>query len=76
MTAATFAGLLSDEERLRVFAAVALGATTSDEIARATGLDTERVQVQAALDSAQARITDLEAHRPTAGSHTHPVDVP
>ena len=44
MTAATFAGLLSDEERLRVFAAVALGATTSEEIARATGLDTERVQ--------------------------------
>ena len=44
MTAATFAGLLSDEERLRVFAAVALGATTSEDIARATGLDTERVQ--------------------------------
>jgi hypothetical protein len=44
MTAATFAGLLSDDERLRVFAAVALGATTSVEISRATGLDTERVQ--------------------------------
>ena len=44
MTAATFAGLLSDDERLRVFAAVALGATTSGEISRATGLDTERVQ--------------------------------
>ena len=44
MTAATFAGLLSDEERLLVFAAVALGATTSQDIARATGLETERVQ--------------------------------
>ena len=44
MTAATFAGLLSDDERLRVFAAVALGATTSVEIARATGLDAERVR--------------------------------
>jgi hypothetical protein len=44
MSAATFAGLLSNDERLRVFAAVALGATTSVEISRATGLDTERVQ--------------------------------
>ena len=44
MTAATFAGLLSDDERLRVFAAVALGATTSEDIARATGLDEVRVR--------------------------------
>ena len=44
MTAATFAGLLSDDERLRVFAAVALGATTSEDVARATGLDAGRVQ--------------------------------
>jgi hypothetical protein len=44
MTAATFAGLLSDDERLRVFAAVALGATTSEDVARATGLDAARVQ--------------------------------
>jgi hypothetical protein len=44
MTAATFAGLLSDEERLRVFAAVALGATTSEDVARATGLDAARVR--------------------------------
>jgi hypothetical protein len=44
MTAATFVGLLSDDERLRVFAAVALGATTSEDIARATGLDATRVQ--------------------------------
>jgi hypothetical protein len=44
MTAATFAGLLSDEERLRVFAAVALGATTSRDVAEASGLEEERVQ--------------------------------
>ena len=44
MTAATFAGLLSDDERLLVFAAVALGATSSEAVARATGLDEGRVQ--------------------------------
>ena len=44
MTAATYAGLLSDDERLRVFAAVALGATTSEDVARATGLDAARVR--------------------------------
>jgi hypothetical protein len=44
VTAATYAGLLSDDERLRVFAAVALGATTAEDVARATGLDEERVQ--------------------------------
>ena len=44
MTAATFAGLLSDEERLRVFAAVALGATTSRDVANASGLDEDRVR--------------------------------
>jgi hypothetical protein len=44
MTAATIAGLLSDDERLRVFAAVALGATTSEDVAGATGLAAERVQ--------------------------------
>jgi hypothetical protein len=44
VTAATYAGLLSDNERLRVFAAVALGATTSDDVARATGIDSARVQ--------------------------------
>lgn len=44
MSAATFAGLLSDDERLRVFAAVALGATTSEEVARISGLDAARVQ--------------------------------
>jgi hypothetical protein len=43
VTAATFAGLLADNERLRVFAAVALGATTSEDVARVTGLDEERV---------------------------------
>ncbi len=44
MTAATFAGLLSDEERLRVFAAIALGATTSEDVARAARLDEDRVR--------------------------------
>jgi hypothetical protein len=44
MTAATYAGLLSDDERLRVFAAVALGATSSEDVARASGLDVARVR--------------------------------
>ena len=44
VTAATFAGLLSDDERLRVFAAIALGATTSEDVAKAAGLDEDRVQ--------------------------------
>jgi hypothetical protein len=39
-------------------------------------LDTERGQVQAGLDAALARVADLEAHRPSAGSHNHPVNVP
>lgn len=46
--AAKLAGLLADEERLLVFAAVALGATTVDEVVAATGLD--RPAVVRALD--------------------------
>jgi hypothetical protein len=41
---ATLVGLLADEHRLRVFAAVALGARTVDEIAERSGLDATEVQ--------------------------------
>jgi len=41
---ATLIGLLADEDRLRVFAAVALGARTVDEIAERSGLDVTDVQ--------------------------------
>jgi hypothetical protein len=41
---ATLAGLLADEERLRVFAAIALGARTVADTARAAGLDESTVQ--------------------------------
>jgi hypothetical protein len=44
---ATLIGLLANEDRLRVFAAVALGARTVAEIAERTGLD--ETDVQAAL---------------------------
>jgi hypothetical protein len=44
---ATLIGLLADEHRLRVFAAVALGARTLDEISERSGLD--ETAVQAAL---------------------------
>jgi hypothetical protein len=43
-TAQTIAGLLADEDRRRVFAAVALGARTADEIAEQTGLDATDVR--------------------------------
>jgi hypothetical protein len=41
---ATIVGLLADETRLRVFAAVALGARTVDEIADRSSLDATAVQ--------------------------------
>jgi hypothetical protein len=41
---ATLVGLLANEQRLRVFAAVALGARTVDEIAARSGLDATEVQ--------------------------------
>ena len=46
MTAApaTVAGLLADEDRLRVFAAVALGARTVEDAARTAGLEEAVVQ--------------------------------
>ena len=44
---ATLVGLLAEENRLRVFAAVALGARTVDEITERSGLDA--TDVQAAL---------------------------
>ncbi|HET7474583.1 MAG TPA: hypothetical protein VFJ97_00995 [Dermatophilaceae bacterium] len=39
-------------------------------------LDAERPQVQGALDAALTRIADLDANRPQAGTHKHPVNVP
>jgi hypothetical protein len=44
MSGAQIAGLLADETRLRVFAAVALGARTTSGIADTTELSLERVQ--------------------------------
>jgi hypothetical protein len=44
MTAARIAGLLTDEARLRVFAAVALGARSVDDVARSAGLGVAEVQ--------------------------------
>src|SRR5579862_1150191 len=41
---ATLVGLLADEDRLRVFSAVALGARTVAEIAKHSGLDESEVQ--------------------------------
>jgi len=38
VTAATLTGLLGDEDRLRVVAAIALGARTIDDVARTGGL--------------------------------------
>ena len=44
MKAATVSGLLGDEERLRVIAAIALGARTVDDVASASELAPETVQ--------------------------------
>jgi hypothetical protein len=41
---ATLVGLLADGQRLRVFAAISLGARTVDEIAERSGLDAAEVQ--------------------------------
>ncbi|MFY9577721.1 MAG: DUF2087 domain-containing protein [Gaiellaceae bacterium] len=43
-TSAKLIGLLADEERLRVFAAIALGARTVDAAAEAAGVDVATVQ--------------------------------
>jgi len=40
MNAGEIVGLLADPDRRRVVAAMILGATTSDDIARTAGLDT------------------------------------
>jgi hypothetical protein len=52
MNPATIAGLLADGDRLRVFAAVALGARTLEEITTAGGVD---------ADTARAGLTRLVA---------------
>ena len=44
VTAATLTGLLGDEDRLRVVAAIALGARTIDDVARAGGLAPDDVR--------------------------------
>jgi hypothetical protein len=43
-SATTLIGLLADEQRLRVFSAVALGARTIDAVAETAGLDVATVQ--------------------------------
>lgn len=47
MSAPTFVGLLSDEERLKIVGAIALGARTAEQVAAATGVDP--AEVRAAL---------------------------
>jgi hypothetical protein len=44
VTAATLTGLLGNEDRLRVVAAIALGAETIDDVARASGLEAHDVR--------------------------------
>jgi hypothetical protein len=44
MKAATLSGLLGDEDRLRVVAAIALGAQTVDDVARTANLPVEEVR--------------------------------
>ena len=44
MSAATLTGLLGDDQRLRVVAAIALGARTIDDVARSGGLEPEDVR--------------------------------
>jgi hypothetical protein len=44
VTPATIVGLLADEQRLRVFAAIALGASTVETVSLASGLDVAEVQ--------------------------------
>jgi hypothetical protein len=44
MNATTLTGLLGNEERLRVVAAIALGARTVDDVVRTGGLDAEEVR--------------------------------
>ena len=44
MKAATLTGLLSDNDRLRVVSAIALGARTIDDVAKACELDQQEVQ--------------------------------
>jgi hypothetical protein len=44
MTAATLTGLLGNEDRLRVVAAIALGARTVDEVTDASGLEPDDVR--------------------------------
>ncbi|MEY2571722.1 MAG: hypothetical protein QOE63_2072 [Acidimicrobiaceae bacterium] len=54
LDAGAIVGLLADAERRRVVAALVLGATTIDEVKRATGLDTR------AVATALSRLIDAE----------------
>lgn len=57
--AATLLGLLADEDRLRVVAALALGATTTTEVRERTGLDARTTgRALARLEDAGVVITD------------------
>jgi hypothetical protein len=59
--AATIVGLLADEARLRVVAALALGAGTIEEVARAAGLPLEDV-ARAARRLARAGLVGRDGH--------------
>ncbi|TKJ30976.1 DUF2087 domain-containing protein [Blastococcus sp. CCUG 61487] len=61
MDAATIAGLLADPARLRVVAALALGATTIEEVAEASGLTLKEVAL-AARRLARAGLVHRDGH--------------
>ncbi|MGY2002433.1 DUF2087 domain-containing protein [Blastococcus sp. SYSU DS1024] len=61
MDAATIAGLLADPVRLKVVAALALGATTIEEVAAASGLSLKEVAL-AARRLARAGLVDRDGH--------------
>ena len=61
MDAATIAGLLADPARLKVVAALALGAGTIEEVSEASGLPLKDV-VHAARRLARAGLVDRDGH--------------
>lgn len=62
MDAATIAGLLADPVRLKVVAALALGASTIEDVAEASGLSLKEVAL-AARRLARAGLVDRDGHR-------------
>jgi hypothetical protein len=72
--AATLSGLLGDEDRLRVVAAIALGAKTVDDVAQAAGLAPEdvrralpRLLAAGVVDRVDGLRIDLAAFRNAGG---------